>query len=70
MLSVEEALEKILSYVSPMGPVEVDLPDALGLTLAEEITSPAGPAAAGQLGHGRLRGAPRRRGRRGPVRPA
>ncbi len=40
MLSVEEALEKILSYVSPMGPVDVDLPDALGLTLAEEITSP------------------------------
>jgi len=40
MLSVEEALEKILSYVSPMGPVEVELPDALGLTLAEEVTSP------------------------------
>ena len=40
MLSVEQALEKILSHVSPMGPVEVDLPDALGLTLAEEVTSP------------------------------
>lgn len=40
MLSVEEALEKILSYVSPMGPVEVDLAEALGLTLGEEITSP------------------------------
>ena len=40
MLSVEEALEKILSYVSPMAPVEVALPDALGLTLAEEVTSP------------------------------
>ena len=40
MLSVEEALEKILSYVSPMPPAEVALPDALGLTLAEEVTSP------------------------------
>ena len=40
MLSVEEALEKILSYVTPMAPVEVALPDALGLTLAEEVTSP------------------------------
>ena len=40
MLSVEEALEKILSYVSPMEPVDVPLSDALGLTLAEEVFSP------------------------------
>ena len=30
MLSVEEALEKILSYVSPMAPVEVALPTRWG----------------------------------------
>ena len=40
MLSVEVALERILSYVSPLAPEEQPLLDALGQTLAEDVTSP------------------------------
>jgi molybdopterin molybdotransferase len=40
MLSVEAALERILGYVSPLGAVEQPLLEALGQTLAEDVTSP------------------------------
>jgi len=40
MLSVEAALERILSYVSPLESEERLLLDALGQTLAEDVTSP------------------------------
>ena len=38
-LSVEEARENILSYFSPLPPVEVPLTEALGAVLAEEVRS-------------------------------
>jgi molybdopterin molybdotransferase len=37
MMSVEEALERILAAVAPLPSIEVPLPEALGLTLSEEI---------------------------------
>jgi len=40
MLSVEAALERILGYVSPLESEEKSLLDALGQTLAEDVTSP------------------------------
>ena len=40
MLSVEAALERILGYVSPLESEEKFLLDALGQTLAEDVTSP------------------------------
>ncbi len=40
MLSVEDALERILIYVSPLGDEERSLLEALGQTLAEDVTSP------------------------------
>ena len=39
MLSVEDALERILAYFRPMETVEVSLLDALGLTLAEDLSA-------------------------------
>ncbi len=39
MISVDDALETILSQVSPLPPKEVDLLDALGRVLAEDISS-------------------------------
>jgi molybdopterin molybdotransferase len=39
MISVEEALERILSYVSVLEPEEKPILDALGQVLAEDITS-------------------------------
>ena len=38
-VSVDEALEGILAYFSPLGAVSVELGDALGLVLAEDIRS-------------------------------
>jgi len=38
-LSVDEALERILARVKPLGPVSLDLLDVLGLTLAEDIVA-------------------------------
>src|SRR5687767_5787376 len=38
-VSVDEALESILAYFSPLEPVPVDLSDALGMVLAEDISS-------------------------------
>ena len=39
MLSVEDARERILSYFDPLTTIEVPLLDALGLTLAEDLTA-------------------------------
>ena len=39
MLSVEEARERILSYFEPLTTIEVPLLDALGLSLAENLTA-------------------------------
>jgi len=39
MISVEEALERILSYVSALEPEEKPILDALGQVLAEDVTS-------------------------------
>ncbi len=39
MISVEEALERILSYVSVLEPEEKPILDALGQVLAEDVTS-------------------------------
>src|SRR5687768_8629077 len=38
-VSVDEALESILAYFSPLEPVPVDLSDALGMVLAEDVSS-------------------------------
>src|SRR5260370_16812853 len=38
-LSVDEALERILARVRPLAPVSLDLLDALGLTLAEDLVA-------------------------------
>lgn len=38
-LSVAEARENILSYFAPLPPVEVPLPDTLGMVLAEDVYS-------------------------------
>ncbi len=40
MLSVEEARDRILSYVHQLEPVEVDLLDALDMVLAEDLVAP------------------------------
>ena len=40
MLSVEAALDRILSYVSPLDVVDQHLLESLGQTLAEDVTSP------------------------------
>ena len=40
MLTVEEALEKVLALVSPLGPEEKPILQALGQVLAEDINSP------------------------------
>ena len=40
MLSVEAALDRILSYVSPLDVVDQHLLECLGQTLAEDVTSP------------------------------
>ena len=40
MLSVEDALQHILAFFAPMPAADTALPDALGLTLAEEVTAP------------------------------
>ena len=39
MLSVEDARDRILSYFQPLASVDVPLLDALGLTLAEDLTA-------------------------------
>src|SRR5438552_9412830 len=39
MLSVEEALERILAEITPLELTQVALPDALGLVLAQDIIS-------------------------------
>src|ERR1700704_3071203 len=38
-LSVDEALERILAKVRPLGPVTLELLDSLGTTLAEDIVA-------------------------------
>ncbi|HLZ47290.1 MAG TPA: hypothetical protein VKR80_01415 [Candidatus Limnocylindria bacterium] len=38
-LTVDEALERILARVRPLGPVSLDLLDVLGLTLAEDVVA-------------------------------
>src|SRR4029077_7008352 len=38
-LSVDEALERILARVRPLAAVSVELLDALGLTLAEDVAA-------------------------------
>src|SRR5437868_65840 len=38
-VSVQEAREAILAQFSPLDPVEVPLPEALGLVLAEDVLS-------------------------------
>ena len=40
MISVEEALDKILSHIQPLGTEKVSLTDALGRVLAEDIYAP------------------------------
>ena len=40
MLSVEEAYERVMASFAPLEPVEVPLLEALGQTLAEDVTSP------------------------------
>ena len=40
MLSVEEAFERIMSYFSPLDPEDVPILQALGQTLAEDVTAP------------------------------
>jgi len=40
MISVEEALDKILSHIQPLGTEKVSLMDALGRVLAEDIHAP------------------------------
>jgi molybdopterin molybdotransferase len=37
LMSVEEALERILAVIAPLPPIEVTLSDAVGLVLAQEI---------------------------------
>ena len=37
MISVEEALEKILSHIQPLGTEKISLPDALGRVIAEDV---------------------------------
>ncbi len=39
MISVEEALQRILDAISPLAPTQVPLSDALGLTLAQDIVA-------------------------------
>ena len=39
MLTVDEALDRILHEVTPPSPVDVSLHDALGLVLAENVVS-------------------------------
>ena len=55
MLSVEEAFERIMSYFSALDPEDVPILQALGQTLAEDVTAPLPDSADGQFGHGRLR---------------
>jgi molybdopterin molybdotransferase len=38
-LSVDEALERILARVRPLAPISVDLLDALGMTLADDVAA-------------------------------
>ena len=40
MISVEEALDKVLSHIHPLGTEKVSLTDALGRVLAEDIHAP------------------------------
>ena len=40
MISVEEALDKVLSHIQPLGTEKVSLMDALGRVLAEDIHAP------------------------------
>jgi molybdopterin molybdotransferase len=40
MISVDEALNKILSHIHPLGPEKVSLLDALGRVIAEDICAP------------------------------
>src|SRR5689334_11111986 len=40
MISVEEALERILSYVPVLDPVPTPLTEALGQALAEDVVAP------------------------------
>jgi molybdopterin molybdotransferase len=40
MISVEEALDKILSHIQPLGTEKVSLTDALGRVLAEDVYAP------------------------------
>ncbi len=37
MISVEEALERILAEIAPLNVTQVPLPDSLGLILAEDV---------------------------------
>jgi molybdopterin molybdotransferase len=40
MISVDEALNKILSHIRPLGSEKVSLLDALGRVIAEDICAP------------------------------
>jgi len=37
MISVEEALERILAEIAPLNVTQVPLPESLGLVLAEDV---------------------------------
>ena len=56
MLSVEDALERILDHFHVLDTEEVPLLDALGQVLAQDAVSLHDIPAVGQLGDGRIRG--------------
>ena len=60
MLSVEEAYERVMASFAPLEGVEVPLLESPGADAGRRHHFAAGPAAAGELRHGRLR--PARRG--------
>ncbi len=41
MISVEEALERILAEIAPLAVIQVPLPEALGVVLAEDVVAQA-----------------------------
>ena len=60
LLSVAEALERVLAHAAPLPAEEVPLAEADGRVLADRSQGAAHAAAGRRLGHGRLRGARRR----------
>ncbi len=60
MISVEEALARLLAPLAPVPPEQVSVADAVGRVLAEDVAAQAHAAAVRGLGDGRVRGARRR----------